>query len=89
MKTQRHRGFGWYVAGVLGLLALLLLAPRPASAQSGKPECVPSDMLLVVDYSGSMKGQKWSDAKRAFNTILTNFSNCVTDSMKSTAESST
>ena len=45
---------------------LLLLAPRPQV----EPEAMPKDVLLVLDRSGSMEGEKFSQAQEALRYIL-------------------
>ncbi len=45
---------------------LLLLAPRPEARQ----EALPKDVLLVLDRSGSMEGEKFQQAQDALRYIL-------------------
>ncbi len=45
---------------------LLLLAPRPDAEQ----EAVPKDVILVLDRSGSMEGEKFQQARQALGYIL-------------------
>jgi Ca-activated chloride channel family protein len=45
---------------------LLLLAPRPDAAQ----ESLPKDVILVLDRSGSMEGEKFQQAQEALRYIL-------------------
>lgn len=45
---------------------LVLLAPRPDAGQ----ETLPKDVLLVLDRSGSMEGEKFSQAQDALRYIL-------------------
>ncbi len=47
---------------------LLLLAPRPEAAE----ETVAKDVLLVLDRSGSMEGEKFRQAQEALGFILQN-----------------
>ncbi len=46
---------------------LLLLAPQPTSTK----ETISKDVLLVLDHSGSMEGEKFTQAKAALKFILT------------------
>ncbi len=45
---------------------LLLLAPSPDAA----PQAIPKDVLLVLDRSGSMEGEKFHQAQEALRYIL-------------------
>lgn len=45
---------------------LLLLAPRPDAAA----ETLPKDLILVLDHSGSMDGEKFQQAQNALRYIL-------------------
>jgi Ca-activated chloride channel family protein len=45
---------------------LLLLAPRPDAAQ----KAIPKDVILVLDRSGSMEGEKFQQARQALGYIL-------------------
>ncbi len=45
---------------------LLLLAPRPDT----KPQTLPKDVILVLDRSGSMEGEKFAQAQSALAYIL-------------------
>ncbi|MDI6769050.1 MAG: VIT domain-containing protein [Anaerolineales bacterium] len=45
---------------------LLLLAPRPNAAA----QVLPKDILLVLDHSGSMEGEKFQQAQEALRYIL-------------------
>ncbi len=45
---------------------LLLLAPKPQAAA----EALPKDVLLVLDHSGSMEGDKFSQAQEALRYVL-------------------
>ena len=66
--------------GVFGLglfFGLMLFSANNAYAQPAN--CLPSDLLLVIDHSGSMTGRtssgetKWSASSKAFNTLLTQY----------------
>ncbi|HPH96208.1 MAG TPA: VIT domain-containing protein [Anaerolineaceae bacterium] len=45
---------------------LLLMAPKPGAAS----EALPKDLILVLDRSGSMEGEKFLQAQAALNYIL-------------------
>jgi Ca-activated chloride channel family protein len=45
---------------------LLLLAPRPDAAA----QALPKDILLVLDHSGSMEGEKFQQAQEALRYVL-------------------
>ena len=45
---------------------LLLLAPRPDAAS----QTLPKDLILVLDHSGSMEGEKFQQAQEALRYIL-------------------
>ncbi len=47
---------------------LLLLAPRPDASL----EALPKDMILVLDRSGSMEGEKFQQARQALQYVLDN-----------------
>lgn len=47
---------------------LLLLAPRPEASS----QAVPKDVILVLDRSGSMEGEKFSQAQEALRYVLLN-----------------
>lgn len=57
---------------------LALFVPFSSSlgtAHAQPANCLPSQVLLVVDHSGSMQGSKWSNARTAFNQLLNKFGN--------------
>ena len=59
---------------LVSLFALGCLMVGSAEDARADQDCIPSDMLLVVDYSGSMSSNnKWSHASAAFNDVLSTF----------------
>ncbi len=62
---------GWILS--MSLMFALFCCAVPASAQQAA-NCEPSDLLLVLDHSGSMaSNNKWNDAVKAINTLLSKF----------------
>ena len=57
--------------------ALALAAVLPIAGAASAQECDKPNMLIVLDASGSMSGQKWTDAKNAVSFILSNYGSTI------------
>lgn len=51
---------------------LMLVSPKPASADDAARKVLPKDIVFVFDHSGSMSGEKISQARNSLTWILRN-----------------